>query len=103
MKNVLTREQAKALAQERVPSPGPSLEGDEFVIRDDSTIERSFGWVFFYDSRRHLETGDFRHEIAGNGPLMVNRYDGTISVTGTTLPIERYIAEYEARIARHPV
>jgi len=45
--------------------------GDEPVIGDDWTIKKSYGWVFFYGSRRFLETGDPSAQIAGNGPVVV--------------------------------
>ena len=32
----------------------------EVELVDRDTIERSFGWIFFYQSKRHLETGNTR-------------------------------------------
>lgn len=61
------------------------------------TREADFGWVFFYQSRLHLETGALRHALAGNAPLIVDRDSGDIVTTGTAHPIEYYIAEYESR------
>ena len=76
-----------------------SIEGDEPVILDQDTIERPFGWVFFYDSRRHQETDEFEYTLAGNAPLIVNRHDGSLYSTGTALPVEHYIRAYEERLA----
>jgi len=70
--------------------------GCELVLVDASTIERSFGWVFFYDSRRHVQTGDFRDALVGNAPILVTKADGKIHVTGTALPLEEYLKSYEA-------
>lgn len=75
-------------------------DGDVLVICDEATIERPFGWVFFYDSKRHLETGDFRHALAGNAPLIVNRHTGALVPTGTAREVHEYIAEYESQL-RH--
>ena len=36
---------------------------DGFVILDQDTIQKPWGWVFFYDSRKHEETGDFKYMI----------------------------------------
>jgi hypothetical protein len=33
----------------------------ELCILEDRTIEADFGWVFFYTSKLHRETGDWRH------------------------------------------
>lgn len=65
------------------------------IIRRDLTIERPFGWVFFYDSKRHVETGDFRDALLGNAPLIVDRRDGSVHITGTANTVDYYIAEYE--------
>jgi hypothetical protein len=66
----------------------------ELCILDDRTCELDFGWVFFYTSRLWHETQDFRHAIAGNAPLIVDRRDGTLHPTATANPIEHYIDQY---------
>jgi len=66
------------------------------VILDDHTIEREFGWVFFYNSRAYTETKNFMCGLVGNAPLIVDRYTGELHVTGTGLPTECYIRSYEA-------
>lgn len=67
-------------------------------IVDEHTIECSFGWVFSWDSKRHLETGAISDALAGNAPFIVDRRDGSIHDTGTAYPVEHYIAEYEKKI-----
>ena len=66
---------------------------------DENTIEKEWGWVFFYTSDRYLKTGDFRYAVAGNAPYIVNRHTGEVRVTGTAQRIEHYIAEYERELA----
>ena len=68
---------------------------DTLVILEEETIERPWGWVFFYTSRLWRETGDFRYALAGNAPLIVERDSGRILPTGTALPLEQYIENYE--------
>jgi len=70
-------------------------DGDVCVVVDDATIEEPWGWVFFYQSRRFLETGDNSSRLAGNAPIIVNARTGVATVTGTAYPVEHYIAEYE--------
>jgi hypothetical protein len=55
---MLTREQARSLVVARlgVPRLYPDGEPLEFVVLDNHTIEKPWGWVFFYSSRRHHET-----------------------------------------------
>ncbi|MBN8228924.1 hypothetical protein JYK02_15550 [Corallococcus macrosporus] len=64
---------------------------------EERTIEREFGWVFFYSSKRYVETGDPAFAVGGNAPLIVDRVTGDIHVTGSAYPVEHYIALYEAR------
>ncbi|WP_293267921.1 YrhB domain-containing protein [Neptunomonas sp.] len=65
------------------------------MILEDETIEKSWGWVFFYQTKEYVETGDFRFMLGGNAPYIVNRNTGQITETGTAYEIEHYIAEYE--------
>jgi hypothetical protein len=95
----LTQSQARELVAQRLAAIPDDHDLCRFVILDEHTIERPWGWVFFYDSRKHHETGDFQYAIAGNAPHVVNRFDGSMHVTGTAAPIEHYIAEYEVQIA----
>lgn len=74
--------------------------GEQLEIVETETIERPFGWVFFYNSRKYLRTKNFSDMLAGNAPLIVNRETGDLHVTGTAHPIEHYIAEYEASLGR---
>jgi|SRR5215475_3946729 len=72
--------------------------GFELVLLDEVTMEKPFGWVFFYDSKRHVETGDFRDAIAGNAPIVVTKADGQLYVTGTAFPIEHYLKEFPVNV-----
>jgi len=71
--------------------------GNDLVLLEDKTIERSFGWVFFYDSRKFLDTHDRLHALLGNAPLIVDRRDGSVHLTGTARPIQFYIERYETQ------
>jgi len=59
----------------------------------DRTIERDFGWTFFYGP------SDSSILAAGNAPFIVDRRDGSIHVTGTAYPTEEYLESY-ARVGR---
>lgn len=67
----------------------------ELLIVDSE--EFPVGWVFYYDSKKHQETGATRDAIAGNAPILVDRRDGSVHFTGTGRPIEEYIERYERR------
>lgn len=88
--------QAKELAEEYV-NKGYYVKGDRLVVVDEETIEKKYGWVFFFDSLKHLETGDDSYLIAGNAPLIVEKDDGNIHVLATIPPLEKWIDQYEAQ------
>ena len=64
------------------------------------TAEHEFGWVYFYNSREFVETGDFLHSLVGNAPFIFNRTDGKLYSTGTARPIEHYIEEFRSGVRR---
>lgn len=80
---MLTKEQAKEILLKRLNSPNApfreSTPNDEIVIVDDATIEKEYGWIFFYNSKIFLETGNMLYSILGNIPLVVDKIDGSIS------------------------
>lgn len=92
---MISRDTARSLVQAEVDKFNQNMGDDELVICDSETIERDFGWVFIYTSKRFLETGDYRHIPFGNAPIIVDRSDGTLHPTGTNRPVEEYIRAYE--------
>jgi len=73
---------------------------EEWVIVDDYTIEKPWGWVFFYNSREFVSTGDPQYQLIGNAPYIVNKATGELADTGTAEEIEVYISRYEATLGR---
>jgi Immunity protein 35 len=71
---------------------------DEAVIVKEHTIKRPYGWVFFYQSRRYLASGQTRDRLAGNAPILVERANCEVRVTGTARSLEHYLAAYEVTI-----
>jgi hypothetical protein len=61
------------------------------IVRVD---EHDFGWLYFYDSSGHVETGRASDALVGNAPLIVDRVDGKLYITGTAHPIEHYLQAY---------
>jgi hypothetical protein len=94
---MLTKNEARTLVLAELERPAESQYTDDptdLVVIDECTIERDWGWVFFYTSDRYLKTRDIRYALAGNAPYIVNRHTGEVRVTGTAQPIE-----YERRLA----
>jgi hypothetical protein len=57
----------------------------------EERVRRPYGWVFFY-ARKDGEV------IAGNAPILVDRIDGEVRVTGTADSLESYLERYEATL-----
>jgi hypothetical protein len=92
----MNREEAKQLVHQEINQPDPARpDRPELVVLDEHTIDAEFGWVFFYTSRLHSETGDFHHALVGNAPYIVDRRTGELHVTGTAEPVEFYIERYQ--------
>lgn len=63
-------------------------------ILSDSVEEHEFGWVFYYNSAKFIETDDFREALDGNAPLIVNKVSGELVETGTAQETSYYINNY---------
>jgi len=69
--------------------------GSTAVVLHDSAIDKPYGWVFFYQSKRYVESGDLTHSLFGNSPIVINRFTNELRVTGTARPLEHYLDTYE--------
>jgi hypothetical protein len=67
-------------------------EHDHLVI--SNTEKYDFGWVFYWNTQKYIETGDDRHALGGNAPMIVDRDSGNLHVTGTARRTSAYIDEY---------
>jgi len=95
---VLTISEAQAIVENAMSALMP--DDEEWVIVDDYTIEKPWGWVFFYNSREYVSTGDPQYQLIGNAPYIVNKATGELADTGTAEDIEVYISRYEATLGR---
>jgi hypothetical protein len=98
---MLTRLEALELVSKELQRRSPP--NDLFVVVEKHTIEKAFGWVFFYNSKKYLEKGTFRFRLAGNGPVIVNKDTGAIEFFGSNEPPEELIRDYEGRSAERGV
>jgi Immunity protein 35 len=74
-------------------------EDDELVIVSEETIEKDYGWIFFYQSRKYLETGEFGYILAGNGPVAFEKASGLIHHLGSHAHPHELIRQFEAKRA----
>ena len=91
-----TLSEARAVVDEYLKGDAGELpEEDALVVLEEQTIERPWGWVFFYTSRLWLQTGELRYALAGNAPVIVERQSLRVLPTGTAFPVDHYIANFE--------
>jgi immunity protein 35 of polymorphic toxin system len=88
----ITKERALEIAREAVDEFGGD---DDFVIQEDKTVEKEFGWVFFCAPRKYVETGDPKYLIPGAGPFVVERLGGASQFLTTSVHPDKAIEEYE--------
>jgi hypothetical protein len=68
------------------------------MVIDKSTIEKPFGWVFFFNTKKFLDTGNSDYRIVGDGPIIVNKSTGEIKFCISYKTVEESIKEYESTL-----
>ena len=94
----MNKSEAIALVEAELENSKDKYNPIDCIILIDETIEKEWGWVFFYQSKDYVESKDFRDMLAGNAPIIVDKISGKLSYTGTAHEIEFYINEYEQSI-----
>ncbi len=67
------------------------------VIDEQGTLKRPYGWIFFYNTQKYIETQNPIYGLVGNGPLVVENSDGTIHQLGTAYNLSEEIIRFEMR------
>jgi hypothetical protein len=62
---------------------------------EDATVRKPYGWVFFYQSRRYLASGDIFDSVVGNSPIVILAADGEMIELGTALHPSESLANLE--------
>ena len=93
----ITYDEALATITKRIDELSQEVE-EPLVIVDENLIEKPFGWVFFYNSKKFIDSGEAKYMLMGNAPFIFNRFTGEVVVTGTAYPIEKYISLYEKNL-----
>lgn len=55
---MITKEEARNLAMKKILGNW-DVEDSQPLILNEYRIEKDFGWVFFYNSQKYIETGEF--------------------------------------------
>jgi hypothetical protein len=68
---------------------------------ENATIERHYGWVFFYQTKRFIETRDFFDGLIGSGGILVENNGGRCIEFGSGHSTEISLKIYEAGYLDH--
>ena len=88
---MINKKKAIQIAEEWVKKESAQY---DLVLLHEHTLEFESGWVFFYQTKEYVETGDITQMVGGNAPIIIDKNDGSLHVTGTALPVEKYIRDY---------
>jgi hypothetical protein len=94
----MNKEDAQKLVEAELEKTIDTNNPTDYIVLENKTIEKEWGWIFFYQSKTYIESGNFQDMLSGNAPIIVNRSTGTLSHTGTAFHLEHYLKEYEATL-----
>ncbi|MBC7921872.1 MAG: hypothetical protein H7Z75_12385 [Ferruginibacter sp.] len=91
---MLNKEEAREIALVTIAESARKT-GYDLIIMEKAIVEKEFAWVFPFNTREYIETGNIKKMTVGNGPVVVNRRTGAV-VVAPPMPIEHFLAQYEA-------
>lgn len=56
--------------------------------------DKPYGWVFYFNAKS-VDPNDTSTLVCGNAPIIFDRIEGEIRVTGTAYQMQHYLEEYE--------
>lgn len=93
---MITKQAAQELVLAEINRP--PLAGSERIVVD--VIEKDYGWIVCYQSKRYMETRDVHDRLVGNVPFVVE-HDGSLHLLPIAggLTLDEMTREYERRRA----
>jgi len=89
---MVDREQARAIAQKFLDDEVQPMSSYDLVLT--VVMEFPHCWVVGFNGSEYVKTGDFRHALAGAGPIIVNRRTGAARLGVSAKPIEDQLDEH---------
>ncbi|MEM7590495.1 MAG: YrhB domain-containing protein [Cyanobacteria bacterium P01_A01_bin.83] len=90
---MLNKEQAIKIIARSLP--------ENMDIIQDATIETDYGWVFFSQTKKYIESGDFRYKAIGSGGTLVEKYTGNMYKFGSGFSLKDNLKIYELGYFRY--
>jgi len=83
------------IAERYLKRLGQIGEDIEVMIYTDEIIKKSYGNIYFYNSKEYILTGDFYKSLMGNAPFLVEKKTGRVVNFSTSTVLEKEIQAYE--------
>lgn len=93
----MNKSEATKIAIKHLASLPISNSEDQYILIDELTLERPYGWVFRYNSKLYVETGNFIYALGGNGPIVVFNDTGELHQLASSMPGEQALKEFESK------
>jgi hypothetical protein len=90
---MLTKAEALELLLREIPA--------DCDVMEEATIERPYGWLFFFQGKRFIETRDPRDGLAGSGGILVESDGGRCVKFGSRYRTDINLKIYEAGYLDH--
>lgn len=92
--DVLTLDMAKKSAEHYLFNMGKNI-GLDLMLANNYTKDNGDFYVFIYNTKEFIETGNISSALTGNSPLFIDKNSGKIYESGTAYPLEHYIKKFE--------
>jgi hypothetical protein len=94
---MISFEQARAIAVADMGNSDRQFDDLGGLVLLDIYEETPFAWIFFYNTRSYLETGNMYHALGGNSPYFISKKDGNIQRFSTAHSTEHNKELYEEK------
>ncbi len=92
---MIDKDRAFSIASDSLQKQTEAFGQQRVVLLKDRFEESEFAWVFFYDSEKHLETGDYKDALVGGGPILIDKFDGSVHSFGSAFSLEKCTHKYD--------
>lgn len=91
---MISETEAIEIATRFIADMAPAVDGGVAIV-SARTLRKPYGWVFFYNAKRYLDTGDPLEGLGGNGPVVVEGESGRAQALSSSVDPVVAIMEFE--------
>lgn len=95
----MTTNEARRLVELSINENRPSATDGGLVVLDQFTEEKSYGWIFYANTQRYVETGDIDYCAIGAGPIAFLKADNSIHLLSSGVAPEEAIEDFERKLS----